>query len=275
MSDTQKTYNYHSINELNNFISLNISNYTSITIDIKNNKIYCSMLKRRGGEPKPKLKYKNMPNYHKMYTVWRGIVQRCYNVNHKHYNRYGGRGILMCDEWRYSPDQFYLDMNPSYQENLTLDRIDNDKGYNKDNCKWSNGKDQHRNTENSTIIKYQNKTYHILNLLELLKFDPKYHKHVSKKCSETECDSWEEYMDKNGITFEDKEYCCKKHFYDTYNISSSKITSLMQRYYSKYPNIPLPNLWGLNWYIQNIPSFSVNLKKVAAGKKIYLKEIFI
>lgn len=80
----------------------------------------------------------------KLYRVWNGMLQRCTNPNAKAYPNYGGRGIVVCEEWK-NFVAFRNDMGPSYQEGLTLDRIDNDGPYNKGNCKWSTRSEQIKN----------------------------------------------------------------------------------------------------------------------------------
>ena len=75
--------------------------------------------------------------HHRLYYTWMSMKLRCYSKYHASYEEYGGRGITVCDEWRETPTQFIEDMFPSFQEGLSLDRIDNDKGYFKENCRWS------------------------------------------------------------------------------------------------------------------------------------------
>lgn len=82
---------------------------------------------------------------HSLYTVWHNMVRRCINKNHRGYKDYGGRGITVCDEW-FDINNFIEDMLPSYQDGLSIDRKNNDLGYNKDNCRWVNKNTQARNT---------------------------------------------------------------------------------------------------------------------------------
>ena len=82
---------------------------------------------------------------HRLYDAWNNMMCRCYNPKIPNYKYYGARGITVCDEW-HDVKKFIDDMYPDYIEGLTLDRIDNDKGYSKDNCRWTNQIVQSRNT---------------------------------------------------------------------------------------------------------------------------------
>lgn len=74
---------------------------------------------------------------------------RCYNPTNKHYNRYGGRGIIVCPEW-HNYDTFYNDMHETWAVGLQLDRVDNDGIYCKINCRWATPLIQQRNK--STVV---------------------------------------------------------------------------------------------------------------------------
>ena len=82
----------------------------------------------------------------RLYRIWANMKDRCLNSNAPGYLYYGGRGITICDEWKNDFLQFYdWAMANGYADDLSIDRIDNDKGYNPDNCRWATHSEQMRN----------------------------------------------------------------------------------------------------------------------------------
>ena len=82
------------------------------------------------------------------YMAWVNMWQRCTNENHPHYKDYGGRGISVCKEWKdYSA--FLNDMGRKPSPLLELDRIDNNSGYRKTNCRWATKATQLANRRNT------------------------------------------------------------------------------------------------------------------------------
>lgn len=95
----------------------------------------------------------------RLYTIWEGIKQRCYNEHSINYNNYGGRGIKVCDEWSNSFESFYnWAIQNGYEESLTIDRINNEDGYNPNNCRWVSNLEQQNNRRNNIQISHFNKT---------------------------------------------------------------------------------------------------------------------
>ena len=80
---------------------------------------------------------------HRFYKTWEGMLQRCNNPKIKAYKNYGGRGIIVCVEWL-DVRNFVAWSESTYPniEGYTLDRIDNDKGYSPDNCRWADATTQ-------------------------------------------------------------------------------------------------------------------------------------
>lgn len=73
---------------------------------------------------------------HPLHAVWMAMRRRCDSPNNKYWNDYGGRGIIVCDEWNNLFSNFYNDMIDSYIPGYFLDRINNDGNYCKENCRF-------------------------------------------------------------------------------------------------------------------------------------------
>lgn len=92
-------------------------------------------------------------NNKRLRNILSGMKTRCSNPNHKDYKNYGARGIKVCDEWLNDTDLFIKwVLNNGYQDNLTIERIDNNGDYNPDNCKWATVKEQQSNTRNNRML---------------------------------------------------------------------------------------------------------------------------
>jgi hypothetical protein len=102
--------------------------------------------------------HKNNPSHRthgksgtKIYSVWTNMRERCSNPKHKDYSSYGGRGISVCSEWQESFEAFYADMG-DIPNDCTLDRIQVESHYCKENCKWSTTAEQASNKRDSTYV---------------------------------------------------------------------------------------------------------------------------
>lgn len=91
----------------------------------------------------------------RLYRIWKCMKHRCYIKSDCAYERYGGRGITVCDEWKSDFSKFRSwAIENGYSDDLTLDRIENSKGYSPDNCRWASMKIQSNNKRNNRFIEY-------------------------------------------------------------------------------------------------------------------------
>ena len=101
----------------------------------------------------------------KIYNTWKNMKQRCYNSKNKSYKDYGKREIGICKEWKDNFQLFYeWSIQNGYDEKLTIDRIDNNKDYSPNNCRWVNRKVQNNNTRRNHYIEYNGKQFTLAQL---------------------------------------------------------------------------------------------------------------
>lgn len=110
------------------------NNKTGIFLCLVCNKKYEGNLHSWYYQSKKTCTHKN--TNHKLYDRYSKMIRRCYDINAEQYKYYGARGIGVCERWLNSFDNFLIDMESTYRKGLELDRIDNDKGYSPENCKW-------------------------------------------------------------------------------------------------------------------------------------------
>lgn len=104
----------------------------------------------------------------RLYHIWRAMHERCENPKHDHFNRYGGRGIKVCNEW----DEFLSfekwAVENGYQNGLSIDRINVNAGYSPDNCRWQNQKQQMNNISSNRYVEYQGKKFTVSQFADFL-----------------------------------------------------------------------------------------------------------
>lgn len=108
------------------------------------------------------------------YAAWTNMKTRCYNNNFKDWNYYGGRGIVVCERWKDSFTNFLLDMGNRPSGKYSLDRIDSDRDYEPNNCRWADAVTQALNRKKDFKISVDNK-------LGVKGVRKHYHKYLAKK----------------------------------------------------------------------------------------------
>ncbi len=109
-----------------------------------------------------------------LYDVWRGMKTRCLNAENVAYSNYGGRGIKLCEDWENSYESFMnWSMENGYQNGMSIDRIDNDGGYNPQNCRWTSSKEQANSRRTNRVIEYNGESHTLTQWAEILHINPK------------------------------------------------------------------------------------------------------
>lgn len=119
----------------------------NIATFVKNQKVKCTHGHRQ---------WKN-GNPHPVYKKWAGMLRRCSNPNEVSYPAYGGKGIKVSQDW-HNYLNFWSDMGESLRDGLTIERIENSKGYSVDNCRWATVFEQSRNRSSNKVITFDGKT---------------------------------------------------------------------------------------------------------------------
>lgn len=88
------------------------------------------------------------------YKIWGAVIERCENPRSDHFDRYGGRGIRVCERWRESFAAFLADMGPRPSPRHSIDRIDNNGNYEPGNCRWVTHTEQMRNRSNTRMLQF-------------------------------------------------------------------------------------------------------------------------
>ena len=94
----------------------------------------------------------------RLYNIYYDMKDRCHNSKYSAYKRYGARGIKVCNEWLNDKTKFFeWALSNGYNDDLTIDRIDNNKGYSPSNCRWVDKFEQANNTSRSIRLHYNGK----------------------------------------------------------------------------------------------------------------------
>lgn len=102
--------------------------------------------------------YKHGETSTRLYRIWSSMKTRCNNPNRAHYKNYGARGIKVCEEWNDFSCFKKWALSNGYSDTLTLDRINNDKGYYPDNCRWITMQEQSNNRRTNHLVTYKGQT---------------------------------------------------------------------------------------------------------------------
>lgn len=109
---------------------------------------------------------------YRLRKTYQGMIQRCYNENRDGYRDYGGRGIKICEEW-YKNGGFWAfrdwALANGYREDLSIDRIDNNKGYSPDNCRWATAIEQANNKRDNVKIEIDGESHSLTEWSRLLR----------------------------------------------------------------------------------------------------------
>jgi hypothetical protein len=97
-------------------------------------------------------------SYSPEHRSWGSMRQRCTNPRHREWDRYGGRGIKICQRWLDSFEAFYEDMGPRPSLDHSIDRIDNDGDYSPENCRWATWEEQNSNQSQNVFLEWQGET---------------------------------------------------------------------------------------------------------------------
>ena len=115
-----------------------------------------------------RIKGSGVRRYTRLYRIYMQMKERTENENKDNYADYGGRGIKICDDWLEDYESFKTwALTNGYTDDLSIDRIDNDKGYSPDNCRWTTKTGQANNKRNNRLLTYKGETHNISKWAEI------------------------------------------------------------------------------------------------------------
>jgi len=120
--------------------------------------------------------------YPKLYRVWKSIKERCYLESYINAERYSKRGIKVCDEWLYSYNNFKeWALNNGYNQNLRIDRIDNNGNYQPNNCRFVTNQENVNNREITFIIDYNGQKIPFMDLMRIKNIDEMHYMTIRRR----------------------------------------------------------------------------------------------
>lgn len=153
--------------------------------------------------------------------VWRTMINRCELPSTRHYGRYGGRGIKVCEEWHIFSNFYKWAIENGYDEDAprgqyTIDRINNDGDYTPDNCRWITQAEQCLNKSNNRFIEIDGEIHTVLEWCNILKLDRsfvnnrinQYHWDEKRALLEPKCAKYmPHYIEIDGVVHTLQEWC--------------------------------------------------------------------
>lgn len=107
----------------------------------------------------------------RLYSLYTSMIARCHNPKSISYKCYGAKGISVCHEWKTNFESFLCwSMKNGYADNLSIDRIDNSKGYEPSNCRWVTFREQYINKTNNAVYIHNNETHTMKEWCDILNF---------------------------------------------------------------------------------------------------------
>lgn len=129
----------------------------------------------------------------RLYSIWHNMRNRCEYENSINYDNYGARGVAVCDEWHQFENFRDWAFESGYTEELTLDRIKNDREYSPDNCRWLSFIDQQNNKRTNRRIKYNDEELTLAQWARKLGVN---YDRLRHKLNRNDYSEFEEYFDK-------------------------------------------------------------------------------
>ena len=132
----------------------------------------CGCIKRKQDEVNLTKNHRHKMSGTRIYSEWQGMKGRCYNKGNARYADWGGRGIEVCEQWRNSFESFYTwAMANGYQDNLTIDRIDNNGNYCPENCRWVGQQEHCRHRRSNINLTIGHSTRTLMEWCEIFQVD--------------------------------------------------------------------------------------------------------